>query len=192
MKSTRGVSPPRGRASRARTARRRRFCSGEAARHLPALEDEIQASATEILAKFPELVNMRRSRSVADPFVIALARVQGLTVITAERASGSPQEPRIPYVCALRPKARRSRSETCGPCSRVCWPKPACVRSASTTFGTRRNAAVADRRANHLRQPAARTLGASITLQVHLRASALRWTTFAWLANRSSRRRGQA
>ena len=36
------------------------------------MEDEIQASATEILAKFPQLVNMRRSRSVADPFVIAL------------------------------------------------------------------------------------------------------------------------
>ena len=49
MKSTRGVSPPRGRASRARTARRRRLCLGEAARHLHALEDEIQASATEIL-----------------------------------------------------------------------------------------------------------------------------------------------
>jgi hypothetical protein len=41
------------------------------------LEDEIQASATEILARYPQLVNTRRSRSVADPFVIALARVQG-------------------------------------------------------------------------------------------------------------------
>jgi hypothetical protein len=39
------------------------------------LEDEIQASATEILARFPQLVNTRRSRSVADPFVIALAQV---------------------------------------------------------------------------------------------------------------------
>jgi hypothetical protein len=64
------------------------------------LEDAIQASATEILARFPQLVNTRRSRSVADPFVIALARVQGLTVVTAERASGSPQKPRIPDVCA--------------------------------------------------------------------------------------------
>jgi hypothetical protein len=64
------------------------------------LEDEIQASATEILARFPQLVNTRRSRSVADPFVIALARVQGLTVVTAERASGSPRKPRIPDVCA--------------------------------------------------------------------------------------------
>ncbi len=65
-----------------------------------ALEDEIQARATEILARFPQLVNTRRSRSVADPFVIALARVQGLTVVTAERGSGSPQKPRIPDVCA--------------------------------------------------------------------------------------------
>jgi hypothetical protein len=30
------------------------------------LEDEIQASATDILAKFPQLVNTRRSRSVAE------------------------------------------------------------------------------------------------------------------------------
>jgi integrase len=35
------------------------------------------------------------SIQVADPFVIALARVHGLTVVTAERASGSPQKPRI-------------------------------------------------------------------------------------------------
>jgi hypothetical protein len=45
-------------------------------------------------------VNTRQSRSVADPFVIALAHVQGLTMVTAERASGSPQKPRIPDVCA--------------------------------------------------------------------------------------------
>jgi Zn-dependent peptidase ImmA (M78 family) len=32
------------------------------------LEEEIQASATEILARFPQLVNPRRSRSVAEPF----------------------------------------------------------------------------------------------------------------------------
>jgi hypothetical protein len=66
------------------------------------LEDEIQASVTEILAKSPQLVNTRRSRSVADPFVIVLARAQGLTVVTAERASGSPQKPRIIVACAVR------------------------------------------------------------------------------------------
>jgi len=57
------------------------------------LEDEIQASATEILAKFPQ-VNMSRSRSVADPFVIALARVQGLRVVTAERGDSDPSRKR--------------------------------------------------------------------------------------------------
>ena len=109
MKSTRGVSPPRRRASRARTARRRRLCLGEAARHLHALEDEIQASATEILAKFPQLVNMRRSRSVADPFVIALARVQGLTVVTggAHAVSRAKTGFRI-YVVASRGSGGRS------------------------------------------------------------------------------------
>jgi hypothetical protein len=65
-----------------------------------ALEDQIQTVAIQILAQFPQLVNPRRSRSVADPFVIALAQVQGLTVVTAERASGSVQKPRMPDVCA--------------------------------------------------------------------------------------------
>jgi hypothetical protein len=63
------------------------------------LDDEVQASTTDILAKFPQLVHTRRSRSVADPFVIALACVHGLTVVTAERATGSPQKPRIPDAC---------------------------------------------------------------------------------------------
>jgi hypothetical protein len=59
------------------------------------LETQIQEAATEILARFPQLVNPHRSRSVADPFVIALAKVRGLTVVTAERPSGSGQKPVI-------------------------------------------------------------------------------------------------
>jgi hypothetical protein len=49
---------------------------------------------------------------VADPFVIALERVPGLTVVTAERASGSLQKPRIPDVCTgvgVESKARNFR-----------------------------------------------------------------------------------
>ena len=57
------------------------------------LEDEIQASATEILAKFPQLVNARRSRSVADPFVIALpstgsdGRYRGAELVEVRKAT---------------------------------------------------------------------------------------------------------
>lgn len=64
------------------------------------LDTAIQKAARKILGRFPNLVNPRRSRSLADPFVIALAQVQGFTVVTAERASTSAQKPRIPDVCA--------------------------------------------------------------------------------------------
>jgi hypothetical protein len=64
------------------------------------LDTAIQEAAILILKRFPNLVNPRRSRSLADPFVIALAQVPGLTVVSAERASASAQKPRIPDVCA--------------------------------------------------------------------------------------------
>jgi nucleotide-binding universal stress UspA family protein len=38
----------------------------------------------------------------ADPFVIALARRHGLTVVSEERRSGNPSAPKIPNVCAAR------------------------------------------------------------------------------------------
>lgn len=38
------------------------------------LDDNIQEATAEILAAFPRLVNNERNRSVADPFVIAVAK----------------------------------------------------------------------------------------------------------------------
>ena len=64
------------------------------------LEDEIQASATEILARFPQLVNTRRSRSVADPFVIALARGTGVNRRYSGARQRQPSEAQDPDVCA--------------------------------------------------------------------------------------------
>jgi hypothetical protein len=63
------------------------------------LEDEIQASATEILARFPQLVNTRRSRSVADPFSRWLAGwIRGSSPnakwrIRPKRCAAAPQRP---------------------------------------------------------------------------------------------------
>lgn len=63
------------------------------------LEDDVQEALAEIMQGFPRLVDTRRNRSGADPFVIALAKVRGATVLTQETHSNSASRPRIPDVC---------------------------------------------------------------------------------------------
>lgn len=64
------------------------------------LDSSIQAAVTEILGKHPRLVDTRRSRSAGDPFVIALARVHKLSVVTGEKPTNVLAKPNIPDVCA--------------------------------------------------------------------------------------------
>ena len=45
------------------------------------------------------LVDSERDRSIADPFVIAVARVRACCVVTGEKSSGNPKRPKIPNVC---------------------------------------------------------------------------------------------
>jgi hypothetical protein len=63
------------------------------------LEDAVQVEATNILRQFPRLVGERKVRTSADPFVIALARVEGLQLVTDEKPTGSLARPNIPDVC---------------------------------------------------------------------------------------------
>jgi hypothetical protein len=63
------------------------------------LEDAIQIEAANLLAKFPRLVGQKKLRTSADPFVIALARVEGLKIVTDEKPTGSLDRPNIPDVC---------------------------------------------------------------------------------------------
>jgi hypothetical protein len=63
------------------------------------LDDAQQRSAAEILSQFPRLVDTRRGRSGADPFVVALARVRGAVVVTGENDDGTADKPKIPTVC---------------------------------------------------------------------------------------------
>ncbi len=65
------------------------------------LREEIQAEAAKILARFPRLVGERKLRTSADPFVIALARVADLQIVTDEKPTGSLRRPNIPDVCAV-------------------------------------------------------------------------------------------
>ena len=64
-----------------------------------ALDQDVQQHVTDILAAHPRLVDSRKNRSSGDPFVIGLAQVRGLTVVTGERASGAIAKPHIPDVC---------------------------------------------------------------------------------------------
>lgn len=61
------------------------------------LEDEIQIAAASILAQFPRLVGEKKLRTSADPFVIALAQVEKLQVVTEEKPTGT-RNPNIPDV----------------------------------------------------------------------------------------------
>jgi hypothetical protein len=63
------------------------------------LDQAIQEESRVILKKFPNLVNNTTGKSQADPFVIALAKVRDLTVLTGEKHSRTPGVVRIPDVC---------------------------------------------------------------------------------------------
>jgi len=63
-------------------------------------DEPIQEKVKEILKAHPRLVNAGKSRSGGDPFVIAVAVVEGYSVVTGELPSGNPNKPHIPDVCA--------------------------------------------------------------------------------------------
>ena len=64
------------------------------------LTDEmIQLAVIEILRDHKKLIDTRKNRSGADPFVIALAKVEGCGVVTGEKPTNSPDRPKIPDVC---------------------------------------------------------------------------------------------
>lgn len=63
------------------------------------LDAEIEAHVREIMDRYRRLVDSKKGRSGGDPFVIAVARAKGLTVITGENATRKIEAPRIPDVC---------------------------------------------------------------------------------------------
>lgn len=64
------------------------------------IKEEIQISVAELLAIYPRLVDTKKNRSQADPFVIATAEyLQGGCVVTGEKPSRKIEVPRIPDVC---------------------------------------------------------------------------------------------
>jgi Domain of unknown function (DUF4411) len=64
------------------------------------LDDAVQMEAANVLQRFPRLVGEKKLNTSADPFVIALAIVQGVPVVTEEKMTGSDRKPHIPDVCS--------------------------------------------------------------------------------------------
>lgn len=60
---------------------------------------DVQRIVREILRKYPELVTGTRKANGADPFVIALAKQKGCTLVSDETWAGSGQPVKIPNVC---------------------------------------------------------------------------------------------
>ena len=62
-------------------------------------DERIQLAVIEILRDHKKLIDTRKNRSGADPFVIALAKVEGCGVVTGEKPTNRPGRPKIPDVC---------------------------------------------------------------------------------------------
>ncbi|PKB63446.1 MAG: hypothetical protein BZY80_07175 [SAR202 cluster bacterium Io17-Chloro-G2] len=76
-----------------------RWASRQTEMFIP-IDREIQPIVSGILLQHPNLIDVRRNRSGADPFVIALAIHRGSTVVTQEVPTNHPSRPHIPDVCA--------------------------------------------------------------------------------------------
>jgi|SRR5665648_232556 len=63
------------------------------------LTEDVQLAVREVLAEHQRILGIGSGRSGADPFVIALARVYGATVVTEEIPSRNLTKPKIPDVC---------------------------------------------------------------------------------------------
>ena len=63
------------------------------------LSADIQQSVAGILASHGNLIDVDRSRSMADPFVIAVAQANGCCVVSGEKRTPSNARPKIPNVC---------------------------------------------------------------------------------------------
>jgi hypothetical protein len=64
------------------------------------IDDRIQPAVAAILEDFEKLLDTRKNRSAADPFVIALAQIEGCMVVTGEGTTGNLNRPNIPDVCS--------------------------------------------------------------------------------------------
>lgn len=63
------------------------------------LTEDVQLAVRDVLVEHQRIIGIGSGRSGADPFVIALARTCGGTVVTEETPSRNLTKPKIPDVC---------------------------------------------------------------------------------------------
>lgn len=63
------------------------------------LDAATQKCATDILARHTTILDMKKKKSSADPFLIAFAETRSAVVVTEEKFSGGPNKEKIPDVC---------------------------------------------------------------------------------------------
>lgn len=63
------------------------------------LDEAIQIHALKVLSTHGNLVDLKKRKSGADPFVVAAALATSSSVVTEERPSGGPPKVKIPDVC---------------------------------------------------------------------------------------------
>jgi hypothetical protein len=61
-------------------------------------DDSVQQALRVVLAKYPGLIDVKRARSMGDPWVVATAIARGAVVVSQEYG-GSITKPKIPFVC---------------------------------------------------------------------------------------------
>jgi len=56
----------------------------------------------EILSKYPKASDYKKLKpNHADPFVVAVAKIEGYTVVTFESKGGNADDPKIPFLCKM-------------------------------------------------------------------------------------------
>lgn len=65
------------------------------------LDEHIQIAGAKVLANFPRLVGEKKLRTSADPWVIAVASIESIKIVTEEKPTGSTDRPHIPDVCKV-------------------------------------------------------------------------------------------
>jgi hypothetical protein len=64
------------------------------------LTNDVQDAAKEVVNRFVKILDFKKNKSGADPFVIGLAMIrQGAVVVTEEKYSGGPDKHKIPDIC---------------------------------------------------------------------------------------------
>jgi hypothetical protein len=63
------------------------------------IDIKIQIEVAKILGTHSNLLDLKNKKSSADPFIIAVAKVNDCIVVTEEQPSGGPHKSKIPDVC---------------------------------------------------------------------------------------------